>query len=74
MGRLDLAGAAPGLVEVGVRLAPGHVAGDEAVRGTVLTDLPVSTVVPGAAAGGDQIRQAVAEFGDRPVEVVVRTP
>lgn len=71
--RLDLAEVAPGLVEAGVRLAPGHVAGDEAVRGTVLTDLPVSTVVPASAADADRIRQAVAEFGDRPVEVVVRT-
>ncbi|WP_191298551.1 hypothetical protein [Lentzea cavernae] len=72
--RLDLAGAAPGLVEAGVRLAPGHVAGDDAVRGTVLTDLPATTAIPAAAADADRIRQAVAEFGDRPVEVVVRTP
>lgn len=71
--RLDLAGVAPGLVEAGVRLAPRHVAGDDAVRGTVLTDLPVSTVIPAAAADADRIRRAIAEFGDRPVEVVVRT-
>ncbi|MDX3659019.1 hypothetical protein PV646_17075 [Streptomyces sp. ID05-26A] len=55
--RLELADAAPGLVEVGVRLAPGG-------------DLAARTTVP--AAEVDRIPRALAEFGDPAlVDVVI---
>lgn len=70
--RLDLARAAPGAVELGVQLVPGQVVSGSPVPGTVLTDLPVCTVVPAAAVHADRVRWAVGEFGDPAIPVVVR--
>ena len=70
--RLDLAGAAPGAVEIGVQLVPGQVVDGSPTPGTVLADLPVCTLVPAAAVHVDRVRWAVGEFGDPAIPVVVR--
>lgn len=70
--RLDLAGAAPGTVEIGVQLAPGQVVGGTPAPGTVLVDLPVCTTVPATTVHVDHVRWAVREFGNPAIPVVVR--
>ncbi|ANZ40499.1 hypothetical protein BBK82_35290 [Lentzea guizhouensis] len=59
--RLELAGAAPGQVEIGVQPVPD---------GTV----PVRTTVPAVAARRERVRWAVDTFGSPAIPIVVREP
>lgn len=72
VGQLDLAAAAPGTVEIGVRPAGGQPVNGTPAPGTVLVDVPVCTLVPAVAVDVDRIMWAVREFGNPAIPVVVR--